>query len=89
MLSPSASITFVLTPLGLPATGSQMEEVPTAQRGGGRGLRRWNKAESGKGWGGEKEADSGHLIHSEFHPFAEGLKLSAHTVHRGYQGSML
>lgn len=86
MLSPSASITNMLTPLGPSATGRQTEEVPTGQRGGGRGLRRWNKAESGKGWRGkrgEKKADSRHLILSEFHPFAEGLKLSPHTVHRG------
>lgn len=48
MLFPSASITFVLTPWKLPATGSQTDEVPAGQRGGGRELRRQNKAESGK-----------------------------------------
>lgn len=47
MLFPSASITFGLSPLELPATGSQMDEVPTGQRGGGRGPRKPNKAESG------------------------------------------
>lgn len=54
MLFPSASITFVLTPWKLPATGSQTDEVPTGQRGGGRGLRRQNKAEPGK-----KDAEEG------------------------------
>lgn len=42
MLFPRASTAFVLTPLELPATGSQTDE---GQRGGG--LRRWNKVESG------------------------------------------
>lgn len=45
ILFPRARIAFVLTPLELPATGSQTDEVPTGQRGGG--LRRWNKVESG------------------------------------------
>lgn len=59
MLVPSASITFVPTPLQLPAIGSQMDELPTGRRG--EGPRRWSETEEvkrkGWGWGGSGGAE--------------------------------